>query len=583
MPTPPQLTDDDIEAYIPDPYFGRGQDYYQSGHIFDTVRRGQQIEGYCEGSAPEPYHVIVTLDKDSITGDSCSCPMDGGCKHVVALLLTWAHKPKSFVQQKPVETELKDKSKDELTALVQEMLKRDPSLERLIDMPTPDKKAKRRARVSPEAYRRQIRYAMNRAGDWYAVRSAAHEIGAVVDVGDKFAEQEDWESAQIVYRAALDEALPEYFNTHDEGDISGELTRAVEGLMECLAARAEETKARRALIRALFEVLEWDIEKAGGIGLSDGVADALKEHATPDDRREIQKWIGEASKTISGDSWSNNYHREAWGRLLESFMDQDDAEAFIKQARELGLHRPLFDKLLGLHRMDEALEVAQKHLTSSGWEILKCAESLDAARYAREAVAFVESNLKGQTDDRLFEWLAKQYAKRGDHEDALKINLTRWQTRPSLELYKDIVRLATKLKEWDSLRPQLLAGLRQNAMHVALLIDVHLEEQEWDAAWEVVKKQNPLWSWSGLRVKVAKATEKHRPAMAIDAYLAAAESEISQRSRPHYATAAQYLRRASILLTGTNRASEWQTLIAGLRESHKGLPALQDELNKAKL
>ncbi|HLF03122.1 MAG TPA: hypothetical protein VI547_14160, partial [Anaerolineales bacterium] len=81
----------------------------------------------------------------------------------------------------------------------------------------------------------------------------------------------------------------------------------------------------------------------------------------------------------------------------------------------------------------------------------------------------------------------------------------------------------------------------------------------------------------------AKASEKHRPAQAIAVYLETAERLIGQKSRQNYAEAARYLRRARDLFTASKRAAEWQTFIADLRERHRGLPALQDELNKAKL
>jgi hypothetical protein len=80
------LTEADNADYIGDPYFERGQNYYRNGHIFDPVRRGQQIQGYCASSEAEPYRVIVSFNKDGLSGDSCSCPMGGGCKHVVTLL-----------------------------------------------------------------------------------------------------------------------------------------------------------------------------------------------------------------------------------------------------------------------------------------------------------------------------------------------------------------------------------------------------------------------------------------------------------------------------------------------------------------
>jgi uncharacterized Zn finger protein len=584
----PRLTVADVEDYVPDPYFARGQSYYRSGHVFDTVRRGSRIEGYCEGSAPEPYHVVVTLDEDGITGDECSCPMGSGCKHVVALLLTWAHKPKQFSEREAVDAMLESKTKDELIALVQEMLKRAPELERLLNLPVPDKfgkGGKRRTRVDPETYRRQIRYAMRDADDWDAVYGIAQEISAVVDIGDGFAEQDDWENAQVVYQAVLDEALPDYLDTQDEGDIGSEIGRAVEGLGKCAAARADDPVARRALLRSLFDVLKWDID-AGGIGMSDDVPDLLRQHAAAEDRKEIRQWITAAIKSITGDEWGKNYRREAWGRLLLSFADDENVEEFLKQARKQGLHRPVFEKLIQLGRLDEALEVAQKHITSSGWERLQAAEALAAAGRADDALAFAKVGLPDK-DDRLAKWVAEQYAKRGDAAGALELHLARWQTTPSLELYETVETLARKLKQWDALRPRLLTTL-ETGRHASLLADIYLHDKDWDAAWAVaenVKSPLPAWpgGWGGLRLHVAQASDKHRPEKAIPVYLDAAEQLIKQQGRKNYASAAQYLRRARDLFSAMKRSDDWQKTIADLRERHRNLPALQDELRKAKL
>lgn len=584
----PRLTEADVEGYIPDPYFERGRNYYHSGAISDAVRRGNQIEGYCEGSAPEPYHVVVTLDEDGITGDECSCPMGGGCKHVVALLLTWAHKPKQFSKREAVDTMLERKTKDELIALVQAMLIRAPELERLIDLPTPGKGGKRRTRVDPETYRRQIRYAMRGAGDWDAVHGIAQEISAVVDIGDGFAEQGDWGNAQVVYEAVLDEALPDYLETQDEGDIGSEIGRAIEGLGQCLEALAEDTEARQAILHSLFDVLKWDID-AGGIGMSDDVPDLLLQHATAEDRQEIRHWITAAIKSIGGDTWSENYHRERWGRLLLSFTDEADVEGFLKQARRQGLHRPLFEKLVELGRLDEALSVAEKHLTASAWERLQCAETLEAAGHADRALAFAKAGLPDEKDDRLAAWVAERYEKRADHAGALELHLSRWKTRPSLELYEIIERLAKRLKQWDALRPRLLAALESGPHpHFALLADIYLHEKDWDAAWAVAenaKSPLPAWAggWGNLRLHVAQASDKHRPEKAIPVYLDVAEGLIKQQGRKNYASAAQYLRRARDLFSATKRSDEWTHFIASLRERYIKLPALQDELRKAKL
>ena len=580
------MTEENVEKYIPDPYFQRGRNYYHSGAIFDTVRRGSRIEGYCEGSASEPYHVVVTLDEGGIVGDACTCPMDGGCKHIVALLLAWVHKPEEFSERQPVDSVLASKTKDELIALVQAILQRAPELERLLDLPLPKgsgKGSQRRTRVDPETYRRQIRYAMRDASDWEAVFGIAREIGSVVDIGDGFAGQEDWENAQIVYQAVLDESLPSYMETQDEGDIGSEIGRAVDGLGECLAARAGDTEARQAILASLFEVLKWDIGE-GGLGMSDGVPELLQQRATAEERAEIRKWITAAIKNITGSEWSQDYRRKTWGRLLLSFADEENADEFLKQAEKQGLYQPVFEKLIQLGRLDESLEVARKHLTTTGWERLQAAQALYAAGRKDDALAFAKAGLPDK-DLRLVEWVAEEYARRGDAAGALELQLTRWKTEPGMELFETLEQLAKKLKQWEALRPRLLAGLEKSP-HPALLADIYLRDKEWDAAWAVaenVKSPLPGWAggWGNLKLHVAQASDKHRPQKAIPVYLDAAEKLIARQGRKNYAAAAGYLRRARDLFSNIKRSDEWKKTIADLRERHRNLPALQDELRKA--
>ncbi len=137
------------------------------------------------------------------------------------------------------------------------------------------------------------------------------------------------------------------------------------------------------------------------------------------------------------------------------------------------------------------------------------------------------------------------------------------------------------------LRPRLLAGL-EKGVQAALLADIYLRDKEWDAAWAVaenIKSPFPAWAggWGNLKLHVAQASDKHCPEKAIPVYLDAAERLIAQRGRENYATAAGYLRRARDLFSATHQSGEWQETIANLRERHRNLPALQDELRKAGL
>lgn len=90
----------------------------------------------CERSEYEPYQTSVTLDAKGVAETSCTCPYDwgGACKHVVALLLSYAHNPQGFRVVEPLDQVLAGKSRDELIVIILEMLRHKPDLISAVEM-----------------------------------------------------------------------------------------------------------------------------------------------------------------------------------------------------------------------------------------------------------------------------------------------------------------------------------------------------------------------------------------------------------------------------------------------------------------
>lgn len=101
------LCEHDVEMAAGLDFYFRGETYFIEKRIFDTVLRGSELHGWCEGSAGGPYSVHATLapaddtEAKNFSSYSCDCPREGFCKHIVALLLTWVNTPERF----KVETE----------------------------------------------------------------------------------------------------------------------------------------------------------------------------------------------------------------------------------------------------------------------------------------------------------------------------------------------------------------------------------------------------------------------------------------------------------------------------------------------
>src|SRR5437764_3805652 len=134
----PKLTEARIRALASAQSFERGLSYYQDGALVGPLRQGLELRAECEGSEYEPYQINVTLHAKGVGDTSCTCPYDWGgiCKHIVALLLAYVHNPQAIRVIKPLDRMLADKSKDELVAIIQDMLRHKPELISVVEMTT---------------------------------------------------------------------------------------------------------------------------------------------------------------------------------------------------------------------------------------------------------------------------------------------------------------------------------------------------------------------------------------------------------------------------------------------------------------
>jgi SNF2 family DNA or RNA helicase len=86
--------EESLERVAGEMAFSRGRSYYLKGAVKTIARKDNYLEGYVQGSEPEPFHVrILFKDLDNFRSAECSCPFKLGsmCKHSVAVLLHWIH------------------------------------------------------------------------------------------------------------------------------------------------------------------------------------------------------------------------------------------------------------------------------------------------------------------------------------------------------------------------------------------------------------------------------------------------------------------------------------------------------------
>ena len=92
LPLISQLT---IQDAVDAGSYARGKEYHRLGRVKRLEWRPDQkrLVGAVRGSHSEPYATSVWLAEDvsgsEVSASSCSCPIGGHCKHVVASLLAY--------------------------------------------------------------------------------------------------------------------------------------------------------------------------------------------------------------------------------------------------------------------------------------------------------------------------------------------------------------------------------------------------------------------------------------------------------------------------------------------------------------
>ena len=417
-----------IGAWVGDQSFSRGQSYYRQHAITNPRRQGDTLKAQCFGSAPQPYRVEVTLEKNQIIGDYCSCPIGGHCKHVAALLLTWLHDAEEFVTVEELNAVLGKRSKEELIALIVRMISRYPDLETLLEITLPGA-AQTGKMLDPKLIQRQVNQVFHGWDYEYgAGLAAAGQLAEIRALGDQYAATGEWRNAVVVYHTVAQGVL-DHYEYDDEGELGEVADECVSGLGEALAA-VTDPALREVILRYLFEIYHWDL-KSGGYGVGDETPGLLVERTTPAEKEMLAQLTRSAMPT--GNDWSAGWQRQALGAmLLELEADTLDDETYLRICRETGLTYDLVDRLLTLNHIEETLAIVQD---AGDYELLTM-EPLFTQHDQFELFArLIAGRAPATQDARIKRWLKQHIEKQGDLDQALSLAQELFWLYPSLEEY----------------------------------------------------------------------------------------------------------------------------------------------------
>ncbi len=567
------LTEAYIRQLAGEQSFESGMHYYTMGAIREPFRQGMQLGGECSGSQDEQYMVKIALKENGIGEASCTCPRGGFCKHIVALLLTYIYKPGAFRDLNSLEDMLTSFSKEDLIALIEKMVQREPSLLALVE---------RRGAMPPgssvniESVRREVGRALRHE----APSDIETDLRDLLSLAENLAQKEDWLGAGTIYQEVLDGLAASYDDELQEMDYDGAIAAiagdCVDGLSECLDEGDYDSNTRQEWLATLMEAELADI-KLGGIDFAPGAFDIILEQATEEEWLLLEERVRELIPE-NGD-WGRQRLVNILAVWRENYGRHDEACQII---RELGTVEQRMFLLVREGKPGEAVALAKEYFTKMPGIIINLARALTDAGAAEYGVALLTELVNSeQPHSGYLEWLAGHCRQNGDLEAALKWQRALLLQSPSVESYAVLHEIGKELGIWEEVRTGVLKELEDKDKY-GKLIEIALYEGDVKRALELLPRAQ-AGGWRDYRVEVARAAEEKQPLDAIALYQEMVETAISRRQRKTYSQAAGYLRRIKGLYERLGYSGKWEKYLAALRKEHVRLPALQDEFNKAGL
>ena len=645
-----------LEEYADEDSIARGQSYFRDGYVTGAALQGNILRARSMGQSGGPYNMQVTLvPLDQPAGAplgnfKCNCPRGDFCKHLVALMLTWMRAPERVEVRTDIAALLQDKSREELLAVIVGLLKKQPDLDRAIEnivlATTPRKRTPGTANkltISPNKIKRQVSSAFPSDYDseyeWGHV-DVAEPMEEMLEAARGYAGAGQWANAQLIYSTVAEEIIDHYEELEDEGEISEVVKECALGLVECLDAQAGldpsdrlSPEMRLNIFRTLIDARQFEHDYGGWDGVED-IAEVIARTSTPGERAEIEGWLRVEISEASDGPYS--YTR---GNLVEFMLmlkekdgltDEQRLQEYrsagmiatlagqlekmgrvadaLAELRRAGMYKQMVEVLVEHDRVDEALDIARKRLTTPG-ESINFAELLIRKDEAHrpQAVRLIEDLLWEDKDasntETYLQWLEERYVEMGSAGQALDMAEQRFKIRPGERTYEAVKRAALMPGHtgeiWPGIRADLINKLEVKKEWAAL-VSIYLQEgaipEAVDAYWTLERAKRPersvysgtssYYVYSGLpRIgePVARAAEQDYPDKARQIYARMAELFIDFRGRENYQQAVKYLLKVKELYEREGKAEEWASHIADVRAVNKSLRALKEELDRLAL
>jgi hypothetical protein len=523
----------DVAEHFDDVTLNRGFQYYKQGHVHNlTIPSDREVKAIVEGS--EPYEVMLNLD--FFTLNHCDCPVNGNCKHMVAVLLKYAD-----LHHRSVHALMNAKS--------------------IVNLP----------KLAPFSKTKQI--AVMKAENEAALKEQASRIPTM-----SVPEWREWfelctahltqhaKNAQFVedalrsihrLRPVLMPVIGLFYTLHAQLFVLSKLTKQLHNqpnyLYSYLAYHTQDAVAE----------LQDDIGKT--------IANGSNLVTEPDGVRLIEQTLVYLRVEMLTESNDNHYflshYQSIWSHWICPVADNiltyvEELQKLDFVADELGLSVSRFSLLIA----QAGMRLYQSN-DPEAWKLLDTAQRITTIPSAY-LLYFLSYLAQTEQWDRLASWLV---------EIAPWLSL---QRNPNIRAYSDFWDLAVLHHPdaehimWDTLASLLPAS---HSLYKEKLLASGNWERWMD--YHLSIDSDPM----DFRVTDLQPLEKNAPEVLLPFYHQAVERYVLIKNRDGYKLAVKLLKRLAKLYKKMKQEPRWEHFLESFASRNSRLRALQEELRKGKL
>lgn len=521
----------------------RGVEYFTEGRVHSVVHDGTTVVASVEGQ--QAYRVRLSWEGGDLLG-TCTCPVGRSgafCKHCVALGLAFIE---SQVKGASSGTSNEDRqlsgtaSLDNLDADVDRLRKHLSQQESsaLVDLIIEHalwdenlfRQLELRVAASPGAVDMKVlKHAVSKATrtggfvNYNAAPDFARGIEEVVRVLSDLLKEKHVEEVITLTEHAL-RRVERALDSMDDSD--GFMRPILDDLQALHHAACVEAKPNpKKLARHLFD---WELNGDWDtfFGAAETYADVLGEEG-------LAEYAARAGAL--------------WAKLPQLGPGQED-ESYASPRFRLTL---IMESLAKGSGDVEALVAVKRRDLSSAFQYLEIAETYEKAGQPDKALTWAEDGIKAFPDDAsslLRSFLAEQYHRLGQHDDALALIWRDFLDHASLDAYQTLKKYADRTTAWPRWREKALAHLRTQEQsdnvsrsrscqpagplrYGSQLVEIFLWEQDVAAAWTEARRNGCS---TGQWMRLARLREDEYPKDALRIYHAEVQRLVNLTSNAAY-------------------------------------------------